>query len=94
MKFWFGGPGWGWRLWGVSHGDKWFFGLSIKQGASHDRLLASLEAAAKEAHDYTNMPMEVDPRDILELSAHIRELLEERDALKAENDRLKEALDR
>lgn len=37
MKFWFGTPGWGWRLWGVSNGDKWFIGLSIKQGASHDR---------------------------------------------------------
>ena len=37
MKFWLGTPGWGWRLWGVSSGDKWFFGLSIKKGASHDR---------------------------------------------------------
>jgi hypothetical protein len=30
MKFWFGATGWGWRLWGVSKGDKWFIGLSIK----------------------------------------------------------------
>lgn len=36
MKFWLGTPGWGWRLWGVSSGDKWFFGLSIKQGAIYD----------------------------------------------------------
>ena len=36
MKFWFGATGWGWRLWGVSKGDKWFIGLSVKQGASHD----------------------------------------------------------
>lgn len=49
MKFWFGTPGWGWRLWGVSNGDKWFFGLSIRQGASHDRLLAQQPAAVDEA---------------------------------------------
>lgn len=48
MKFWFGTPGWGWRLWGVSNGDKWFFGLSIKQGASDDRLLAQQPAATGE----------------------------------------------
>lgn len=30
MKFWFGGFGWGWQLWGISFRDKWFFGLSIK----------------------------------------------------------------
>lgn len=52
--------------------------------------IASLEAAAKEAHDYTNMPMEVDPRDILELTAHIQALLEERDALRAEVARVRE----
>lgn len=43
--------------------------------------IASLETDAKEAHDYTNMPMEVDPRYILELIAHIRALLDERDTL-------------
>lgn len=44
--------------------------------------VASLEADAKEANDYTNMPMEVDPRYILELIAHIRALSEERDSLR------------
>lgn len=46
--------------------------------------ISSLEAAAKEAYDYTNMPMEVDPRYILELIAYIQALLEEHDALRAE----------
>lgn len=31
MKFWFGQREWGWRLWGISYGDQWFIGLSIKQ---------------------------------------------------------------
>lgn len=56
--------------------------------------IASLEAAAKEAYDYTNMPMEVDPRYILELIAYIQALLEERDALKIENDGLRAAINR
>lgn len=38
MKFWFGNPGWGWRLWGVSHSDKWFIGLSVKRKPNHDQL--------------------------------------------------------
>ena len=33
MKIWLGQSGWGWRLWGVSNGDKWFIGLSIKEKA-------------------------------------------------------------
>lgn len=39
MRFWFGQPGWGWRLWGMSYGDQWFIGLSIKQqvGSDNDR---------------------------------------------------------
>ena len=48
MKFWFGTPGWGWRLWGVSYGDRWFFGLSIKQGASGGRLLAQQPATDRD----------------------------------------------
>lgn len=31
LKLWFGQPGWGWWLYGVSYGTKWFFGLSISQ---------------------------------------------------------------
>lgn len=37
-----------------------------------EKMKDALEAAANEAHDYTNMPMEVDPRDFLELTANIR----------------------
>ncbi len=29
MRILFGSNGWGWRLWGISNGDKWFLGLSI-----------------------------------------------------------------
>lgn len=47
--------------------------------------IAQLEAAAKEADNYTNMPMEVDPRYILELISRIRILQEHMDALAREN---------
>lgn len=29
MKFWIGQRGWGWRLFGISYGSKWFIGVSI-----------------------------------------------------------------
>lgn len=29
-RFWFGSRGWGWRLFGISYGDKWFVGFSMK----------------------------------------------------------------
>lgn len=28
LQWWFGSRNWRWRLYGVSRGDRWFFGLS------------------------------------------------------------------
>ncbi|AMD43493.1 hypothetical protein HWA94_gp54 [Pseudomonas phage ZC08] len=51
--------------------------------------ISQLGAAAKEADNYTNMPMEVDPRDILELISRIHILQERQDALARENKAMK-----
>lgn len=51
--------------------------------------ISQLEAAAKEADNYTNMPMEVDPRDILVLISRTRILQEKMDALARENKAMK-----
>ncbi len=29
IRFYFGTPGWGWKLYGVAFGEIWFIGLSI-----------------------------------------------------------------
>lgn len=37
LKFYFGTPGWGWRLYGVALGESWFIGLSINNTGKEGR---------------------------------------------------------
>ena len=30
MKFYFGTPGWGWKLYGIGYGNRWFIGASFR----------------------------------------------------------------
>lgn len=36
MKIYLGTPGWGWTLWGIGYGSKWFLGFSMRRAPADD----------------------------------------------------------